>query len=278
MARRRKNRSGIRPIYTFLLSWLFLSAFMPMYMPLTFLFSLGLGGVLTYFLGKASGKREQQKEEEQLRKARVEAAQVKPQYTSQRTAQQVKPQYTSQRVQQQNKVEKKSYGPEVDPIVEEGNRALSEMGRLYMSIKDPEIKAKINELMRVTDKITQDAIADPSDVPQIKKFMNYYLPTTIKLLNAYDRMSAQGIEGENLNKTMKSIDAMLDDAIAAYKKMLDSLFANQALDIETDIEVMNTMLAREGLANNKEFETSPAEGTVAAGGSSAASSGITLHL
>ena len=278
MARRRKNRSGIRPIYTFLLSWLFLSAFMPMYMPLTFLFSLGLGGVLTYFLGKASGKREQQKEEEELRKARVEAAQVKPQYTSQRTAQQVKPQYTSQRVQQQNKVEKKSYGPEVDPIVEEGNRALSEMGRLYMSIQDPEIKAKINELMRVTDKITQDAIADPSDVPQIKKFMNYYLPTTIKLLNAYDRMSAQGIEGENLNKTMKSIDAMLDDAIAAYKKMLDSLFANQALDIETDIEVMNTMLAREGLANNKEFETKPTEGTVAAGGSAAASSGITLHL
>ena len=278
MARRRNYRSGVRPIYTFILSWLFLSAFMPMFLPATFLVSLGLGGVLTYFLGKASGKREQQREQEELRKARVEAAQAKPQYTSQRTAQQQKPQYTSQRVQQQNKVEKKSYGPEVDPIVEEGNRALSEMGRLYMSIKEPEVKSKINELMRVTDKITQDAIADPSDVPQIKKFMNYYLPTTIKLLNAYDRMSAQGIEGENLDKTMKSIDAMLDDAIAAYKKMLDSLFANQALDIETDIQVMNTMLAREGLAGVKDFEVKPVEQTAAEGGTAAASSGITLHL
>ena len=128
------------------------------------------------------------------------------------------------------------------------------MGRLYMSIKDTEVRKKINELMRITDKITQDAIADPSDIPQIKKFMNYYLPTTIKLLNAYDRMSAQGIEGENLDKSMKSINEMLDAAIEAFKKRLDSLFEDQALDIETDIKVMNTMLAREGLSGNKDFE------------------------
>ena len=149
---------------------------------------------------------------------------------------------------------KKSYGPEIDPIIQEGNRALSEMGRLYMSIKDVEVRKKINELMRITDKITQDAIEDPSDIPQIKKFMNYYLPTTIKLLNAYDRMSAQGIEGENLDKSMASINEMLDAAIVAYKKRLDSLFENQALDIETDIEVMNTMLAREGLSGAKDFD------------------------
>ena len=150
--------------------------------------------------------------------------------------------------------EKKSYGSEIDPIVEEGNRALSEMGRLYMSIKDTEVRKKINEIMRITDKIVQDAIADPSDIPQIKKFMNYYLPTTIKLLNAYDRMSTQGIEGENLDKSMKNINDMLDAAIVAYKKRLDSLFENQALDIETDIQVMNTMLAREGLSGTKDFD------------------------
>ena len=128
------------------------------------------------------------------------------------------------------------------------------MGRLYSSIKDVQVRQKINELMRITDKITQDAIADPTDIPQIKKFMNYYLPTTIKLLNSYDRMSSQGIEGENLSKSMTSINEMLDEAIVAYKKRLDSLFENQALDIETDIEVMNTMLAREGLTARKDFE------------------------
>ncbi|MEI3102245.1 MAG: 5-bromo-4-chloroindolyl phosphate hydrolysis family protein [Oscillospiraceae bacterium] len=116
------------------------------------------------------------------------------------------------------------------------------------------MRQKINELMRITDKITQDAIADPADIPQIKKFMNYYLPTTIKLLNAYDSMSAQGIEGENLDRSMNSINEMLDAAIVAYKKRLDSLFENQALDIETDIKVMNRMLAREGLSGKKDFD------------------------
>ena len=107
--------------------------------------------------------------------------------------------------------------------------------------------------MRITDKIMQDAIQDPADVPQIKKFMNYYLPTTIKLLNAYDRMGLQGIEGENVDKSMKNINEMLDTAIVAYKKRLDSLLANQALDIETDIAVLNTMLERDGLTGSRDF-------------------------
>ena len=132
--------------------------------------------------------------------------------------------------------------------------ATTATGNRVGSAEDVEVRKKINELMRITDKITQDAIEDPSDIPQIKKFMNYYLPTTIKLLNAYDRMSAQGIEGENLDKSMASINEMLDAAIVAYKKRLASLFENQALDIETDIEVMNTMLAREGLSGAKDFD------------------------
>ncbi len=150
--------------------------------------------------------------------------------------------------------EKAVYGPEIDPIVEEGRRALQEMANLYTNIREPEVRQKINELMRITDKIMQNAIVDPSDIPQTKKFMNYYLPTTIKLLHSYDRMSSQGIEGENLDKSMKNINEMLDAAIEAFKKRLDSLFANQALDIETDIEVMNTMLAREGLSGGSDFK------------------------
>ncbi len=265
MARRRNRRPSPRPIFSFALTWLILSFFMPMYSLSGLLLSFGICGVVSYLFGRASGRRDNQ-EEEAARKAAQEAAQVKPQYTSQRTQQQQnQPQYTSQRVQQQAKGQKKSYGPEIDPILEEGNKALSEMGRLYMSIKDPSVRLKINELMRVTDKITQDAIADPSDIPQIKKFMNYYLPTTLKLLNTYDRMSSQGIEGENLDKTMRSIDTMLDDAIAAYKKMLDSLFANQALDIETDIQVMNTMLQREGLTGEKDFVIKPSPDAQQAG-------------
>ena len=146
-----------------------------------------------------------------------------------------------------------SYGPEVDAIVAEGKRAQQELGRLYASIANPEIKKKIRDIMEISDKIVQDAIEDPGDVPQIKKFLDYYLPTTIKLLNAYDRMGSQGIEGSNISGTMSSIEEMLDTANAAYRKLLDSLFANQAMDIETDISVMNTLLKREGLSGSSGF-------------------------
>ena len=140
------------------------------------------------------------------------------------------------------------YPPEVQAVVNEGRRAHAELEHLYATIPDLAVKAKIRELIDVSDKIMEDAKTDPGDVPQIKKFQEYYLPTTIKLLNAYDRMGAQGIQGENISNTMQSIEEMLDTAIAAYKKLLDSLFANQALDVETDIQVMNTLLQREGLA------------------------------
>lgn len=141
----------------------------------------------------------------------------------------------------------KSYGPEIDAIIAEGKIAQKEMGRLYGSITDTNVRVKINKIMEVSDKIVQDAMHDASDVPQIKRFLSYYLPTTIKLLNAYDRMGNQGIQGDNITSSMRRIEDMLDAAIMAYEKQLDSLFANQALDIETDIQVMNSMIAREGL-------------------------------
>jgi len=145
------------------------------------------------------------------------------------------------------KEEQSPYSPEVQAVIKEGRVAMKEMGRLYSSITNPEIRSKINELMSVSDKIVRDAIDDPSDVPQIRKFLDYYLPTTIKLLNAYDRMSSQEVSGENISGSMERIEDMLDTTIEAYKKQLDALFANQAADIQMDIEIMNGMLAREGL-------------------------------
>ena len=165
------------------------------------------------------------------------------------------------------RLRRKSYGEKIDPILEEGDRALDEMRKLKSTIKDPDVQNKIDQIMEITEKISEDAIEDPSDIPQIKKFFRYYLPTTIKLLNAYDRMSSQGIEGENIDKSISNINEMLDVAIAAYKKRLDSLFENQALDIETDIDVMNQMLEREGLSDRKDFT-----GTQAAAGAAQQSS------
>jgi 5-bromo-4-chloroindolyl phosphate hydrolysis protein len=255
VSRFKRRRSGLRSIYSFIITWIIFATFFPLYEIWGLLLALGAGLGIAYLFGRASAKKDVNEQPAAVQKQEVREAPRKTTYQ----------QMQEEARQKAQPVQKKSYGPEIDPIIEEGNKALAEMGRLYISIKDPEVRKKINEIMRITDKITQDAISDSSDIPQIKKFMNYYLPTTIKLLNAYDRMSAQGIEGENLDRSMKSINEMLDDAIEAYKKMLDSLFANQALDIETEIDVMNTMLAREGLTGEKDFVIQP-EGQVAAGG------------
>ena len=263
---RRRRGPGAGSIYSFLLTWLLLSLFLPMYRLGSLLVTLGIGLAVDYLVGRAAGRRSAAKDKQA--QDRKQNAQRTTRQTVDTTVRKVgEPVRTAAPEQAAAPpVQKKSYGPEVDPIVEEGNRALSEMGRLYMSIKDPEVRVKINEIMRITDKIIQDAIADPSDIPKIKKFMNYYLPTTIKLLNAYDRMDSQGIDGENIDRSKKSITEMLDAAIAAYKKQLDSLFANQALDIETDIAVMNAMLNREGLSDKKDFNIrEDAGGTVATG-------------
>lgn len=84
----------------------------------------------------------------------------------------------------------------------------------------------------------------------IKRFSTYFLPTTIKLLNAYDRMGDINAYGDNINATKQRITDILDTTIKAYEKQYDALFANQALDIETDITVLENMLKKEGLSGS----------------------------
>ena len=91
-------------------------------------------------------------------------------------------------------------------------------------------------------------IANPAKQPQISRFLDYFLPTTIKLLNAYDRMDSAGISGSNIDATKQKVETMLDTLCAAFDKQLDSLFGDEALDISTDITVMENLLAQEGLS------------------------------
>lgn len=159
---------------------------------------------------------------------------------------------TSQRLGIEKKpTAKVSYGPKIDPIVAQADDALLQMSKLYANIKDEDVRSKINGITLVTDKIKQAAIEDESKIPQIKKFFSYYLPTTVKLLDSFLNLEKAEIEGETIGKTKNSIKEMLDVASAAFEKRLDSMFEDQALDVETDIDVMNQLLAREGLTEQK---------------------------
>lgn len=144
----------------------------------------------------------------------------------------------------------KTGNEELDKMLEEGRKAIEEMKRLDDSIDDKKISADIVRLEETSRKIFEKVKEEPSKLPQIRKFMNYYLPTTLKLLNAYDRMDAQGVEGENISSTKKGVEGIMDKIVTAFDKQLDSLFGEQALDISTDITVLENMMAREGLSED----------------------------
>lgn len=141
---------------------------------------------------------------------------------------------------------------QADALLREGEAAVKELHRLRGSIRNPQVCGKIDELINLVDKIFKDIIEDPEDIPQVRRFAAYYLPTTMKLLNAYDRMASQNVGGDNITGTMRRIEDILDTTVQSYRKQLDALFANQALDIETDITVLESMLKREGLSG-KDF-------------------------
>lgn len=148
--------------------------------------------------------------------------------------------------------EKRSAGdPELDALARQRDLALSEMRRLNASIKDENISAQIDHLEDTAGKIIQHVVENPEKKPQISRFLNYYLPTTLKLLNAYDRMGSAGVSGANIDGTMDRIEKMMDTVTAAFDKQLDALFGDVAMDISTDITVMENLLAQEGLGGTQ---------------------------
>ena len=99
-------------------------------------------------------------------------------------------------------------------------------------------------------RIFDEVRTHPEKLSQIRRFLDYYLPTTLKLLNAYDRMSGTGISGENIDTTLAKVEGMMRTIVAAFEKQLDSLYGAEALDISTDITVLENMMAREGLVDS----------------------------
>lgn len=152
---------------------------------------------------------------------------------------------------------------ELDKMMADGEKAISEMRRLNGNIADEKISADIERLEKSSAAIFAQVKAQPEKLPQIRKFMDYYLPTTLKLLNAYDRMSAAGISGENIDTTKERVESMMTTIVAAFEKQYDALFGEDALDISTDISVLETMMTREGFAGERmEAETTRnADGT-----------------
>ena len=105
----------------------------------------------------------------------------------------------------------------------------------------------------IVQKIFERAKAHPEIIPDLNRLMDYYLPMTVKLLDAYEDMDRQPIQGETIRASKKEIEDTLDTLNEAFAKLLDSVFQDTAWDVSSDISVLHTMLAQEGLTVN-DFE------------------------
>lgn len=142
--------------------------------------------------------------------------------------------------------------PEAEPAKEEQdeNAILQEIREVNDAIPDEVMSAKIDRIGEITSKILDYQRKNPNKSGQLRSFLNYYLPTTLKVLRAYAQLDAQGIEGENINAAKERIEGMMDQVVAGFEKQLDKLFQDDALDIKSDVEVLENMLKKDGLADD----------------------------
>jgi len=141
--------------------------------------------------------------------------------------------------------------PQVQEVLDKGDAFVAQIRKCNDDIPGEEISRKISHMENIVEKIFDRAEEHPEIVPDLKKMMDYYLPMTVKLLNAYADMDAQPIQGETILASKREIEETLDTLNLAFEKLLDSVFKDTALDVSSDISVLNTLLAQEGLTEDE---------------------------
>ena len=139
----------------------------------------------------------------------------------------------------------------VQEVLDKGNAFIRDIRACNDAIPGQEISDKISRMETLVRKIFDRVEEHPEVVPELKKLMDYYLPMTVKLLKAYADMDAQPVQGENIQNSKREIEATLDTLNTAFEKLLDSIFKSTALDVSSDISVLNTLLAQEGLTDDE---------------------------
>ena len=140
--------------------------------------------------------------------------------------------------------------PEVQKIVQAGDEYVRKIKAANDAIPGEVISAKISRMELLVDRIFDRVEQNPDSVNDMRRMMDYYLPTTMKILEAYEELDAQPVQGENIISSKKEIEDTIDTLNIAFEKLLDSLFQDTAWDVSSDISVLHTMLAQEGLTED----------------------------
>lgn len=164
--------------------------------------------------------------------------------------QNVKADYYSRQKEQEKQQESQKLSAECQKLIDDGQAYINHIRTCNDLIPGEEISAKLDKMEELVSRIFDEVRLHPEVAPDLQKMMDYYLPTASKLLDAYRELDAQPISGENISSTKKEIESAVDTLNIAFEKLLDSLFADRAWDISSDISVLNTMLAQEGLTKD----------------------------
>ena len=146
--------------------------------------------------------------------------------------------------------EKNPGNVQLQEVLDRGEAFVAQIRKCNDDIPGEEISAKIDRMEDIVRRIFQRARTNPEVLPDLKKLMDYYLPMTVKLLTAYADMDAQPIQGQNIQASKREIEETLDTLNMAFENLLDDLFRDTALDVSSDITVLQTLLAQEGLTDD----------------------------
>lgn len=141
--------------------------------------------------------------------------------------------------------------------VEEDKSLLGQIRAVNAAIRDPEMTRKIDRIEEITGHILEYQEKHPVKAAELRKFLSYYLPTTLKVLNTYAELERQQIQGENITATKKRIEGMMDKVVEGFELQLDKLFENDMLDITSDISVLENMLSQDGLSIADQMPKAP---------------------
>lgn len=149
--------------------------------------------------------------------------------------------------------------PQQEPVPEEvlsdsaTDATLQKIRSLNDAIENQEVSDKIDQIEVLTGKILRLLEERPEKASELRGFMNYYLPQTLKILENYATLEAQGIQGENIVTAKQKIEGMMDKMVEGYETQLDKLFEGDVLDISADLKVMESMLEKDGLSMENEL-------------------------
>lgn len=143
---------------------------------------------------------------------------------------------------------------ELTAMINEGQSYIEKLHHLNDLIEDESVSEKLYRMEDLLKEIFRRLKEAPEQMPKMRKLMSYYLPTTIRLLQAYSEFDDVNTPNTDITSAKTEIEKTIDIINEAFTELLNKLFQDSAFDAATDAQVLQTMLAKEGLTKNKKME------------------------